>query len=310
MSGEGCPICRGEREGAGHRTAVRIMIDLAWVNGKFSPIGEAQVSIEDRGFQFGDGVYEVIAAYAGRPFLLDRHLARFRKSAAAIRLSYDFDHRPLEPIIGEGLRRIGPRDVMVYVQLTRGAAPRSHVFPECVSPTLVLTFRDLPRLTVEQRHRGARIMTTPETRWAHCHIKAITLLPNILARNEAVSLGYDDAVFVTPEGLVRECTSANIFLVREGALFMPPRDESVLHGVTQGLILEIAESIGQPVCETTCNVELLRAADEVFVSSTSAEIWGVTAIDGRPVGTGNVGPVTRRLYDVFQDRVRSMAGQP
>jgi D-alanine transaminase len=284
------------------------MIDLAWVNGKFSTIGEAHVSIEDRGFQFGDGVYEVIAAYAGQPFLLDRHLARFRKSAAAIRLPYDFDQNPLEPIVSEGLRRIGPRDVMVYVQLTRGAAPRSHVFPNNISPTLVMTFRDLPRLTVEQRQRGARIMTTTETRWAHCFIKAITLLPNVLARNEAVSLGFDDAVFVTPEGLVRESTSANIFLVREGTLFMPPRDESILHGVTQGLILEIAESIRQPVRETTCNVEHLLAADEVFLSSTSVEVWGATVMDGRPVGTGNVGPVTRRLHDAFRERVRSRTG--
>ncbi len=282
------------------------MIELACVNGVFSSIADARVSVEDRGFQFGDSIYEVVAAYGGKPFLLDRHLVRFRQSAAAIRLAFDFDGGLLERMVAEGLRRIGPRDAMVYLQLTRGVAPRTHLFPVNVSPTVVMTVRDLPRLTAEQQARGARIMTAVDTRWTRCHIKAVTLLPNLLARNEAVAKGFDDALFVTSEGAVRECTAANVFLVREGALFMPPRDESVLHGVTQGFVLVCAESIGLPVREGPFDLETLRSADEVFLSSTTTEVWGITFVDGEPIGTGRVGLITRRLHETFQARARRL----
>ncbi len=280
---------------------------VAYVNGVFSPVEEARVSIEDRGFQFGDGVYEVIAVYDRRPFLMDRHMVRLRQSCRAIGLEYDFDGRPLDPIVREGLKRSGLRDVMVYIQLTRGVAPRSHVIPPGMTPTIVMTFRALPRLTPEQRQQGARIMTTPETRWSKCYIKAVTLLPNILARNEAVAKGFDDALFVTTGGEVRECTSSNVFLVRDGRLLLPPRDESVLHGVTQGFLLECAESIGLRIDETVCTIETLKAAEEAFLSSTTAEVWGITSIDGKPVADGRVGPITRRLHETFQSRVR---GEP
>ncbi len=280
------------------------MPELAYVNGVFSSIADAKVSIEDRGFQFGDGVYEVIAAYDGKLFRLEQHMQRLRKSCEGIALDYDFRSRPLEPIIAEGLRRSEIREAMIYLQITRGAAPRSHVIPPGMTPTVVMTVKPLPVLPEELRRRGARVMTTIDTRWTNCYIKAVTLLPNILAKNEAARRGYDDAIFVTASGEVRECTSANIFVIAAGAIRIPPRTESILHGVTQGYLIELANSIGLHVSEEVISVESLRQADEVFLSGTASEVLAITSIDDRPVADGRIGPVTLRLADEFLRRTR------
>lgn len=280
------------------------MNELAYVNGVFGPIAEARISVEDRGFQFGDGVYEVIVAYDGRPFLLEEHLARLRRSLEGIRLNYDFAANPLEPIIAEGLRCTGLPEAMVYIQVTRGVAPRAHLVPEGVDPTVVMTFKPLPKVSDELRRRGASVMTTLDTRWAKCSIKAVTLLPNVLAKSEAAAGGYDDAVFVTETGEVRECTAANVFLVKDGRLQFPPRDESVLHGITQGFILECASALGIPVNERSFTVDALHQADEAFISGTTVEVLGIASLDDRPVGNGQVGPITRRLFEEFWRRVR------
>ncbi len=281
------------------------MGELAYVNGVFGPIAEAKVSIEDRGFQFGDGIYEVIVAYDGCLFLVEQHMRRLRRSTAGIALDYDFEARPLEPIIAEGLRRSELRDALIYIQITRGAAPRAHTIPAGLTPTVVVTFKPMPQLPEGLRERGARVITTPDIRWANCYIKATTLLPNVLAKNEALRRGYDDAIFVTAEGEVRECTSANIFIVSGGSLLIPPRNESILHGVTQGYLIELASSIRLNVREEVIHLELLRRADEVFMSGTAAEVLAITSIDDRPVSNGRVGPVTQRLYHEFQARTRS-----
>jgi D-alanine transaminase len=284
------------------------MKELAYVNGVYGPIEDAKVSIEDRGFQFGDGVYEVVAAYRGEPFLLDRHMARLRKSAEAIRLRHDFGQVPLEPIIHEGLRRCERADLMVYVQITRGAAPRSHLFPANATPTVVMTIRPLPRVADEVRRRGARLLTVPECRWAQCFIKAITLLPNVLARNEAGRQGFDDALFVSSANEVLECTSSNVFLVQGRTLRLPARTESILHGVTQAFLMECAREAGLKVEESRCDLEMLRGADEVFISSTTVEVLWVSAVDGRTVGQGAIGPATQQLHEIYQSRIRSFGG--
>ncbi len=280
------------------------MPELAYINGTFCPIAEAMVPIEDRGFQFGDGVYEVIVAYAGRLFLLEPHMQRLRRSAGAIGLDYDFDARPLEPIIIEGFRRSGFYDAMIYLQLTRGVAPRTHEPPPGLTPTVVMTFKPLPALPGGLRNRGVKVMTTVDTRWTKCYVKAITLLPNVLAKSEALRRGYDDAIFITQEGEVRECTSSNLFIARQGALQFPQRTESILRGVTQGFLLECAAAIGLTVEEKAFDVDTLLAADEVFMSGTTVEALGVTSIDDAPIADGNVGPITKQLYDEFRKRVQ------
>lgn len=278
------------------------MTDLAYVNGTYSPLAEATVSVEDRGFQFGDGVYEVIAVYGGRPFLVERHMRRLQTSLAAINIPYDLNAHPLEPVIAEGLRKSEYADAVVYVQITRGAGPRSHVIPPGLSPTVVITFRKSAPLSEDYRKRGAALMTARDDRWGRCYIKAITLLPNILARNEAIRRGFDDALFLTESGEVRECTSANIFLVRGDAIVTPPRDESVLHGVTQDFLQECATGIGMRMVEERFDLAALRSADEVFMSSTSAEVLAVARIDEHRIGAG---ARTYRLYTEFRTRSRA-----
>ncbi len=284
------------------------MTALAYVNGTFGPIDEAKVSVEDRGFQFGDGIYEAIVAYDGRLFLPEAHLARMQRSAAGIGLEFDFAAANLEAIMREGLSRSGLRDALVYVQLTRGVAPRAHVIPRGIRPTVVMTFRPLPTVAAEVRERGLRARTMVDQRWANCYIKAITLLPNVLAKNDALREGFDEAIFVTREGEVRECTSANLFVVRDGRLWLPPRTEAILHGVTQGFVIECAAGIGMDASETVLRVADLRSADEVFMSSTTVEVLGISSIDGVAVADGRVGPVTRQLFGEFRRRSRGSAG--
>lgn len=278
---------------------------LAYVNGRFCPIEQATVSVEDRGFQFGDSVYEVIVSYGGRPFLLREHLDRLEHSVQVIGLPFDFDHTPLEPIIREGLRRCGLADALVYIQISRGAAPRAHIPPAHTQPTLVMTFRATDPLPPHKREAGLRVMTTPEIRWAKCFIKAVTLLPNVLAKMEARRRGLDDAIFVDGEE-VREATAANVFAVHDGRLHIPPRDEHVLHGITQQFIMQCAGSIGVPLEEQALSVSLLKRADEVFLSSSTLEVAGVVEVDGTRIGTGQVGPITRRLYEEFYAQVRGL----
>ena len=279
------------------------MAELAYVNGVYCPVSEATVSIDDRGFQFGDGLYEVLHVYDGGILLLDEHMARLRRGAQAIGLEYDFEKHPIEPIFREGLRRSKLRDARIYLQMTRGVAPRDHAIPAGLTPTLVVTFKPRPALSDGLHDRGARVMTTPETRWANCYIKATTLLPNILAKTEAQSRGFDDAVFVTHDNEVRECTASNVYLVTEGAVWMPPRNNSVLHGITQHFLLECADSIGIGVHERLMLLEQVRTADEVFMSSTAVEVLGITRLDDQTIGNGRVGPITRRLHQAFVDRI-------
>lgn len=262
------------------------------------------VSIEDRGFQFGDGVYEVVVSYDGRLFLLDQHLARLQRSASAIGLTYDFVGKPLKPVIHEGLQRADLSEAMVYIQLSRGVAPRVHDIPEGLTPTVVLTFKPRVEIPADLRSSGVSVVTVPESRWAKCYIKAITLLPNVLARTEAKRQGYFDAVFVTQSGEVREGSGSNIFTVKNGRLRIPPRDESVLHGITQNFIMDCAESLGISVEELGVSIEDLRGADEVFLSGTTYEVLSVTSVDGGRIGDGKVGAVTKSLQEEFVRRSR------
>lgn len=283
------------------------MKELAYLNGEFCPIADAKISIEDRGFQFGDGVYEVVAVYDGRPFLLDRHMARLQRSLDAICLNYKLTNEPLEPIIAEGLRRSAPKDsAMVYIQITRGPGPRSHLEPEGLVPTVVMTFKPMEDVPAAVRQSGTNLMSVTDIRWANCFVKAITLLPNVLAKNEAVRNGFDDALFVTPSGEVRECTSANIGIVTDGSIRIPPRSDAVLHGVTQSFVMECAEALNIPLTERTFDLETLYGADEVFKSSTTQDVLGVTRVDDRAIADGKPGPVTTALFNEFRSRLQTV----
>lgn len=275
------------------------MQELAYLNGTFLPIDEAMVPINDRGFVFGDSIYEVLFSYGGGLFLLDAHIQRLRRSTAAVRMNYDFETGPLEPIMFEGLQRSGLRDAMIYTQITRGVAPRDHAVPATLNPTLVMTFRPRPVISQAQFADGVGVITARDTRWQNCYIKANTLLPNILAKTEAARQDCFEALFVTDTGEVREATSANLFVVKDGEVFIPPRNNAILHGITQAFIADCAKTLEIPLWQRVTTLDALRDADEVFLSSTTVEVLPVTRIDSRPVANGRPGPITRQLHERF-----------
>ena len=273
------------------------MPELANLNGTFCPIEEAKVSIEDRGFQFADGVYEVIVFHGDRPVMLEAHLRRLANSCRVIDLKIDFERLDLPGIVREGVRRAGFADTMVYLQLTRGPAPRNHAHPNEYEPTVVLTFKPKPVVSAEKRAAGLSLMTLPDFRWSRCDVKSIALLPNIMAKNEALAKGYDDAVFIGPEGDVRETSAANLFIIKSGHLLTRPEDRTILPGITRKLIFSCAAQMELPTREARILKDQLLRADEVFVCSSAIEVVPVVRVDDQPIGDGRPGPLTARLYD-------------
>lgn len=272
------------------------MPELAYLNGTFCPIDQAKVSIEDRGFQFADGVYEVIVFHGQRPVMLDAHLERLANSGRGIGLAVDPAQLELRSIIEEGVRRAGFDSSMVYVQLTRGTAPRDHVHPQRFDLTVVMTFKPKPAVDAETRARGLSVMTVSDFRWTRCDIKSIALLPNIMAKNDALAKGYDDAVFIGPNGDVREATAANLFIIKSGHLVTHVQDRTILPGITRRLVLSCAKQIELPTRETRILTEDLTSADEAFLCSTGIEVLSVVRVDDQPIGDGRPGPHTTALY--------------
>jgi len=275
------------------------MPDIACVNGVFSPLADARVPIEDRGYQFADGVYEVIVAPAGKPFLLDGHLARLAASLDGIALAIDLPALKLPDLIAEGIRRCAHRDVMVYVQITRGMAPRDHIFPNAASPTVVLTFKPKPVYDPALTERGVTLISTRDIRWARCHIKSIALLANVLIKNDARAKGCFDALIVSDDQTVRETTAANIFIATGGKLLTPPRSAHILPGITRGYLLEQAAKLNLPVEERDFKLADALRADEAFITSTTMNVMPVTTIDQRTIGDGKPGKLTRQLASCF-----------
>jgi D-alanine transaminase len=251
---------------------------------------------------FGDGIYEVIRSYSGRLFKASDHLARLHHSLAAVRIRLPEPGRLLT-IAEDLLRRNGLAhvDAIVYIQVTRGAAARQLVFPERAVPTLYLEAVALARPADE---RGVSVITVTDTRWQRCDIKAIGLLPNVLARQAATEAGADEAVFVR-HGLVTEGTHTSVFAARGGAVLTHPAGPAILPGITRSVVLELCSALRIPVSETPVPAADLPGLDEVFLACTTGEVMSVVRVDSRPVGAGTPGPLTRRLQAAFRDYVRS-----
>ena len=275
------------------------MPDIGFVNGRFMPLEEATVPVEDRGFQFGDGVYEVIRTYHGKPFQLDAHLIRFERSAGAIDLPLPWILQQWAAHVQEGVRRSGYAESKVYLQLTRGAAPRDHAFPASVKPTAVMTVRELKPMDPTRQAAGVAVMTMDDWRWGRCDIKSVNLLPNVMARQKAAQAGAFEAIFVR-HGQVTEGAVSNVMIVKAGRVLTAPGGEQILSGVTRTLVLELARKEGLPVEERFVSREELLHADEVFLTSTTIEVLPVIRVDGGPVGSGKPGPVTQKLQAAFR----------
>ncbi len=279
------------------------MTRQAYVDGRFLPIGKARVAVEDRGYQFADGVYEVIKAVAGEPRDLDRHLARLERSLAALRIPVPMSTRALSLVVREALARHPIAKAIVYLQVTRGVAPRNHLFPSAPRPSLVITVRRAPFPSDRERAEGVAVLSLPDRRWGRCDIKSISLLANLLAKQEAAEAGCREAWLVDEAGRVTEGSASNAYIVdSEGRLVTHPLGPRILGGVTRSVILELAREAGIEVVERPFTLEEAKEAREAFLTSTTSLVLPVTRIDDRVVANGMPGGTTRRLARLYAER--------
>lgn len=271
-----------------------VVPDIAFINGRFLPWHEATVPIEDRGFQFGDGVYEVIRTYGGRPFGLEAHLNRLDRSARELSLVQPYTREQWTAWIQQGIRDAGYAEAKVYLQITRGVAARDHAFPSNIAPTVVMTIRELMPFPVKTRESGVIAKTCEDLRWGRCDIKSVNLLANVLAREEAKRAGVFEAILVK-DGLVTEGSVSNVMAVQSGTVVTAPEGPRILSGVTRTVVLDLAKAAGISVREQFLPVESLYTADEVFLTGTTMEVLAVVQVDGRRIGDGRPGPVARAL---------------
>ncbi len=270
------------------------MPDVAFINGRFVSWQDATVSVDDRGFQFGDAVYEVIRTYRGLPFQLEAHLMRLERSARELFIPQPYSRAQWMQWIQHGLSLAGYQEAKIYIQITRGVAPREHSFPAQSRPTIVLTIRELQGLPSETRQAGVAVCTREDLRWGRCDIKSVNLLANVLAREEARRAGVFEILFVR-DGLVMEGALSNVMAVRDGVVITAPEGPRILSGVTRTVVLDLAKKEGIPIEERFVLLEELHAADEVFLTGTTLEVLGVVQVDGKTIGSGQPGSVTKTL---------------
>jgi D-alanine transaminase len=276
--------------------------NVAFINGAFMPLAEANVSIEDRGFQFGDGVYEVIRTYKGCPFSIEAHLARLDRSAAALDLTQPYSRAEWTGHILEGVKRAAYPEAKIYLQITRGVAPRDHAYSDEATPTVVMTVREFHPLDRSVQATGVEAMTTEDIRWGRCDIKSVNLLANVLARQQVKQARVFEAILVN-SGLVTEGAVSNVMVVQGGTVVTAPEGPRILSGVTRAIVLDLALSEGVPTQERFVSQSDLYTADEVFLTGTTVEVLAVIRVDGKVIGDGRPGPITQRLAASFASRV-------
>ncbi len=279
------------------------MSEIAFVNGTWSNLSEAVVSIQDRGFQFGDGVYEVIRTYGKAVFGLGEHLSRLQLSAAEIDILMPASLPALEAAIHLGCKKCGFSDIQIYIQLTRGDAPRNHVYPDTARTTWVMTFRETKKIPQEIREVGVSIISTEDIRWSKCHVKSLNLLPNVLAKEAAARAGAFEAVFIR-EGKVMEGAASNLFAVFNRRVLTPPKGPYILSGITREVVLSLGLRLGFEMCEAPLFLKDLDTADEIFLTSTTIEVLSVVHLNETAVGQGFPGKTTQALHKAFQSYVQ------
>lgn len=279
-------------------------MELAYYNGQFVGLDELVIPIDERGHQFGDGVYEVIRFYNGKPFMLIEHLERMIRSAEAIKLPIKETIEDYRKLILSAVEKSQLTDCNVYIQITRGIAARNHLFPD-VPVSVAMTVRQAKPLAAALREKGVEAITHPDERWANCYIKSLNLLPNILAKQAAHDAGCYEAIMYK-DGKITEGTSSNVFIVKNGEIITTPLSKQILPGITRMAVKELAEELEIPFIESYYTVEELLEADEVFVTSTTSEVLPVVKVDGKAIGNGVPGEVAAKLYDAFQKKIESL----
>ncbi len=272
------------------------MSRIAYVNGRYLPQREASVNIEDRGYQFGDGIYEVVHLYQNRFIDEDLHLARLERSLREIDLPMPMSRQALVHVLHEVARRNRVSEGLLYMQVTRGVARRDHAFPaKPVPPAVVVTIRRVPPYPEDISKWHASAITQPDLRWARCDIKSVGLLPNVLARQEARKQGAIEAILIDPSGMVTEGAATSFWIVdANGILRTRFLDQAILPGCTRGALKALMQEAGIPFSETAFSEQEMRQAREAFLTSATSFVKPITQIDGKPVGTGEPGPITRR----------------
>lgn len=277
------------------------MSRVAYVNGQYVPFREAGIHVEDRGYQFADGVYEVVYVHRGR--LIDEagHLDRLERSLAELSIAPPMSRRALALVMRQTIRRNDLASGILYMQITRGVARRDHPFPRDVAPGVVMTARRIKPLSAETVAQGVGIITRPDLRWKRCDIKSIGLLPNVLGKQAARQAGAYEAWMVDADGRVTEGTSTNAWIVTPaGELVTRETGPAILNGITRLALIALARRAGLPVVERAFSVAEAKAAREAFLSSTTAFVLPVVAIDGQAVGDGRPGPLTLQLREAYQ----------
>ena len=273
----------------------------AYLNGTFLPLEDASVPVMDRGFLFGDGVYEVIPVYGGKLFRLAHHLQRLRNSLQAVHIDNPLTDSDWEAMLTELVSRNATPDQAVYLQVTRGvAAKRDHAFPADTRPTLFAMSTPMAASADIDSIAGATAITLPDIRWKLCNIKAITLLPNVMLRQQAVEAGAVEAILIK-DGYAIEGAASNVFIVKNGLLITPPNGPALLPGITRDLIIELAANHAIPFREADITETELFAADEIWLSSSTREISPVTLLDNTVISAGKPGPLWKRMITLYQE---------
>jgi D-alanine transaminase len=277
---------------------------MVYLNGWTGPFEDAYVSVNDRAYNFGDGVYEVIKSYGGKLFALEEHLKRLEFSAAAVEIVFPWDSHQLTVMVEDVLNKSNIPEAIIYMQLSRGVAPRNHLFDPGIKPSLLITVRNVPDISPAIYSQGVKVITQREFRWQMCNVKSISLQAAVLAKHRAHKAGAAEVVFVLPDQTVTECGTSNIFIVRKGVLMTHPADNKILAGVTRQQVLGLAEAAGLKVMVEPFYREDLLGADEVFITGTVAEIVPVVTVDDSQVSAGQPGPLTARIRRDFDSLVR------
>jgi len=286
---------------------------MVYLNGEWMPLDQARIPVLDRGFIFGDGVYEVIPSYSGHPFRLREHLGRMQASLDGVRIVNPYNLDRWEELVREIVARNPWRDQGVYLQVTRGVAPRDHAFPKGVKPTVFMMANPLVTPPQSQRDHGVAAITVADNRWLRCDIKSVSLLANCLLRQAAVDAGAVESVLLR-DGLLTEGSASNIFLVKNGVILTPPKTNFILPGITYDVVVELARANRMPLEIRHLSEAEVRDADELWLTSSMKEVLPISTLDGKPVGhgenAGRPGPVAARMYQLYQDYKRTVMRAP
>lgn len=274
-------------------------MSAAYLNGDYLPLDECKVSVLDRGFIFGDAVYELIPVYNSKPFYLQAHLKRLARSLEQTKINNPHAEDGWEQIINKLIETSGLGQLSVYLQVTRGVAKRDHAFPENISPTVFAMTNPWPAANLDMYQKGLTVITAQDMRWDRCDIKVTSLMANVMKKQQAAENNADEAIMIR-DGYVLEGSATNVFIVKDGQVITAPKNNLILPGIARDVVVEVLKGNNIPLVEQAATQVQLADADEVWITSSTKECAPVTIVDGKPVGNGKPGELWKKVYDLYQ----------